>query len=1003
MQARGVGVVAMAALAAGQLCWGGIPSEPFGPGVSVFECEAYLAADGLDLNGVAPGVSARLSVHPLPAGIGCTVDSARSSDGSDLRLKYAVTNDSAQTLCNVRLLVYLDAEIDETRNTFFNESVEVHGLAGRTRVDPVGWDVDEPGYRGGTILGRLQAGCLANSNRVASGAAEDVAMALAFDLGNIRPGYSASAEALISVDSEVAGGFFLQQKDSDPRSATVLTFSGQAVPALAEYTLTVAVDGQGRTSTAGGTFDEGARVSVCAVAAPCWEFAGWIGDAPVGLATNNPLQLTMDSARTVVAHFLPDEAPPTIQAPVDVVKESPADTSPQATGWATGSDQSVLPAFAGHFYAVVDAGMNVSWSGARAMARARGADLAVVTSAEEDAFLAANLAGRAWLGATDAAAEGPWQWVGGAPMTNGYSAWLAGHPTTGDTNAHGLALCPPGEFSEAGGEWVDLPVSTEGAVRCFVVEYTAAVSVAYSDRVSEAPWPGVLRRIARVWQVEDLCGNSATATQTIDLVDTTAPVLLGVPEGQTVEAGAIPAAPVVTATDNSGATVAVVLTESLTNQVNLGHYDLIRTWTAVDASGNSANARQTLNVRDTTAPVLAGIPPDQTVEAGAVPAVAVVTASDNSGRVFGPFFRETTNTVVAPGSFELWRSWSAWDESGNTNSALQVITVVAATGLAIRGIEAQPDSLWPPDHGAADVTLSVALAEGVDPRSVTFAIAGVSADEEIHDADWAVTGPLSLRLRAERSPFGDGRVYTVTVTCHDPAGSTATGTVAIAVPRTGGTESKLTAADTLRALQQGADKKLRGVLKPAIDHIERSLDPDYWVNENTLTDKGQKVFEEEGKAAHELMKLTGARPGTYATQAVVQAAVSIYQLVVVDDDLALAAIERAQQAAAASGCFPHSHGSACRGRFGNIDKARDAYAQALDLVNARQYEKAIERFKMAWHFAHTYAPCPGHSGCHDSRHDSDDDDEHDGCHGDGRGDPSGYGNCGKGIGREVCR
>jgi hypothetical protein len=37
------------------------------------------------------------------------------------------------------------------------------------------------------------------------------------------------------------------------------------------------------------------------------------------------------------------------------------------------------------------------------------------------------------------------------------------------------------------------------------------------------------------------------------------------------------------------------------------------------------------------------------------------------------------------------------------------------------------------------------------------------------DEDWQITGPLTLRLRAERAGHDDKRVYTITVWCADAA------------------------------------------------------------------------------------------------------------------------------------------------------------------------------------------------------------------------------------------
>jgi hypothetical protein len=47
----------------------------------------------------------------------------------------------------------------------------------------------------------------------------------------------------------------------------------------------------------------------------------------------------------------------------------------------------------------------------------------------------------------------------------------------------------------------------------------------------------------------------------------------------------------------------------------------------------------------------------------------------------------------------------------------------------------------------------------------------------------AITGDLTLNLRAERSNKGTGRVYTITIECVDASGNVSTKTVTVTVPR----------------------------------------------------------------------------------------------------------------------------------------------------------------------------------------------------------------------------
>uniref|UniRef100_A0A3P8ZTC0 C-type lectin domain-containing protein n=1 Tax=Esox lucius TaxID=8010 RepID=A0A3P8ZTC0_ESOLU len=67
-----------------------------------------------------------------------------------------------------------------------------------------------------------------------------------------------------------------------------------------------------------------------------------------------------------------------------------------------------------------------TWKNSRRDCQGRGADLAVITSPEEQAFMKSLNYG-AWLGLTSADAEGAWMWVDGTTLTTGY--WNQGEPS----------------------------------------------------------------------------------------------------------------------------------------------------------------------------------------------------------------------------------------------------------------------------------------------------------------------------------------------------------------------------------------------------------------------------------------------------------------------------------------------------------------------------------------------------------------------------------------------
>jgi Cu/Ag efflux protein CusF len=99
----------------------------------------------------------------------------------------------------------------------------------------------------------------------------------------------------------------------------------------------------------------------------------------------------------------------------------------------------------------------------------------------------------------------------------------------------------------------------------------------------------------------DRSGNSASATRTVNVVDTTAPAVTVTGDNPaTVELGATYTDAGATATDASG-TVTVVTTGTVDTDT-VGTYTL--TYTSTDASDNAGTATRTVNVVDTTAPVV---------------------------------------------------------------------------------------------------------------------------------------------------------------------------------------------------------------------------------------------------------------------------------------------------------------------------------------------------------------------------------------------------------------
>lgn len=142
-------------------------------------------------------------------------------NSSSILLTYEFQNLSALA-GSITFLSFLDAEIAEPGNTFFNEYATVSGVASPGQ----GFEVDEPGFTTGDIFDHLLAGALDGTNALPAGSPDDVAMALAFDLGPIAAGEIARIEILISESGDSLGGITLTHLDGI--NPTAITFSGRA-------------------------------------------------------------------------------------------------------------------------------------------------------------------------------------------------------------------------------------------------------------------------------------------------------------------------------------------------------------------------------------------------------------------------------------------------------------------------------------------------------------------------------------------------------------------------------------------------------------------------------------------------------------------------------------------------------------------------------------------------------------------------------------------------------
>lgn len=125
---------------------------------------------------------------------------------------------------------------------------------------------------------------------------------------------------------------------------------------------------------------------------------------------------------------------------------------------------------------------------------------------------------------------------------------------------------------------------------------------------------GCITTITRTWTAADLCGNEATASQSIRFVDNAAPVFAALPTHSTINCDQTPEFAQAVASDTCSAEVTLTFIDSQNPGACPGSVIHSRTWTATDACGNSSTASQTITVQDIQAPEITSPAQNLTLE-----------------------------------------------------------------------------------------------------------------------------------------------------------------------------------------------------------------------------------------------------------------------------------------------------------------------------------------------------------------------------------------------------
>ncbi len=234
---------------------------------------------------------------------------------------------------------------------------------------------------------------------------------------------------------------------------------------------------------------------------------------------------------------------------------------------------------------------------------------------------------------------------------------------------------------------------------------------------------------------------------------------------------------------------------------------------ATDSAANRVTNMFKVIVQDRETPLLR-VPADITVQVATNAASAVVnftaTATDNCPGVAvvceppsGSTFPVGTTIVQC----------TATDTSGNVAIASFKVRVLRKPGCrgddeppTIQCVTPSKRCLWPPNHKMVTVTFKTSATDNsgqpvsAEVVSVTSDDASGSTGSSPSARDYAITGPLTVQLRAERSgrdPHRD-RTYRIVIAVRDAAGNIATETTSVHVPHDQSRYDALIAADAIQ-------------------------------------------------------------------------------------------------------------------------------------------------------------------------------------------------------------
>jgi uncharacterized lipoprotein YddW (UPF0748 family) len=199
----------------------------------------------------------------------------------------------------------------------------------------------------------------------------------------------------------------------------------------------------------------------------------------------------------------------------------------------------------------------------------------------------------------------------------------------------------------------------------------------------------------------------------------------------------------------------------------------------LDKSAPQVTGPADITVGNDPGQAYATVDPGTASATDAVSSVASITGVRSDGKPLTDPYPVGVTTIT----------WTATDAAGNTADASQTITVNDVEAPVISGASVDKPTVEQNNHKMTDVVVSYTVKDNVDPEPLIVTSLSVESNEPENGLgdgdtgpDWEIVDAHHVRLRAERSGTGDGRIYTITITAVDSKGNRSSTTVTVTVP-----------------------------------------------------------------------------------------------------------------------------------------------------------------------------------------------------------------------------